>query len=193
MANFETAYKITMKHEGGYSNDPDDGGGETYAGIARNHHPDWKGWQVIDLHKELPRFPDNLKGHALLHEYVKDFYKEYYWDVHRLDYVMSQTIANEMFDTGVNMGIRRAAKFLQYSLNILNKRGKTWPNIATDGIVGKGTLKALNACLDYRGDSYLYKVMNILQGNHYLKIMMNREDQEKFAYGWLNRVDFIKN
>lgn len=30
-------------HEGGYSNDPIDLGGETYKGIARNAHPNWQG------------------------------------------------------------------------------------------------------------------------------------------------------
>jgi lysozyme family protein len=88
--------------------------------------------------------------------------------------------------------IKVAAQFLQHSLNILNKRGTVWTNIATDGVIGNGTLTALHACLDYRGDETLYKVMNVLQGYHYIKIMMNREDQEKFAYGWFNRVEFIK-
>lgn len=36
MAIFNSAFKITMGNEGGYANNPDDSGGETYAGIARN-------------------------------------------------------------------------------------------------------------------------------------------------------------
>ncbi|RYD50653.1 MAG: hypothetical protein EOP52_13405, partial [Sphingobacteriales bacterium] len=36
MADFLTAYKRTAVAEGGYANDPDDLGGETYKGIARN-------------------------------------------------------------------------------------------------------------------------------------------------------------
>jgi lysozyme family protein len=192
MANFETAYKITMTNEGGYTDDPTDRGGETYCGISRKYNPQWQGWKVIDIHKKLYDFPNNIKGHALLSTYVKDFYKKNYWDVNKLDYVMSQNVANEMFDTGVNMGVKVAAQFLQHSLNILNKRGTVWDNVDTDGIVGNGTLTALHACLDYRGDETLYKVMNVLQGYHYIKIMMNREDQEKFAYGWFSRVEFIK-
>lgn len=193
MANFITAYNKTLHFEGGYSgNDPDDRGGETYAGISRKFHSEWEGWKVIDIHKNLPEFPSNVYGHPLLTSMVHTFYKKEYWDVNKLDYVMSQNIANEVFDTGVNMGIRTAAKFLQYSLNVLNKKGKLWKNITVDGLIGNGTLKALNSCLDYRGDEYLYKVMNILQGNLYIKIMLNREDQEKYAYGWLNRVQFIK-
>ena len=39
MANFEEAYKKTSDFEGGYVNDEDDAGGETYRGIARNF---WK-------------------------------------------------------------------------------------------------------------------------------------------------------
>jgi len=36
MANFEQSYAITMGHEGGYDNDPDDVGGETYKGVSEN-------------------------------------------------------------------------------------------------------------------------------------------------------------
>lgn len=46
--NFLKSYDILIKHEGGYVNDPDDKGGETYKGIARKFNPDWKGWKIID-------------------------------------------------------------------------------------------------------------------------------------------------
>jgi lysozyme family protein len=62
-----------------------------------------------------------------------------------------------------------------------------------DGKVGPNTLGALGACLAYRGNEYLYKIMNLLQGNHYIDYMTRSPTQEKYAYGWLNRVDFIKN
>ena len=97
-----------------------------------------------------------------------------------------------MFDTGVNMGVSRAARFLQEALNVLNKNGSIYSDIVADGIMGPNTLRALEACLSYRGDSYLYKVMNILQGNHYIDYMTKSPEQEKFAYGWLSRVEFIK-
>lgn len=35
MAKFEHALQLLLQHEGGYVNDPDDQGGETYKGIAR--------------------------------------------------------------------------------------------------------------------------------------------------------------
>jgi lysozyme family protein len=192
MANYLEAYNITLGHEGGYSNDPDDVGGETYKGIARRYHPSWGGWVIIDDLKKQPDFPNSAYNSQLLDDMVKKFYKSYYWDVNLLDEYRSQAVANEMFDTGVNMGTGRAGKFLQKALNLLNKNGKQWPDIVEDGKVGRNTLKALNACLSYRGDEYLYKILNILQGNHYIEYMTKSPTQEKFAYGWLNRVDFIK-
>ena len=160
MAEFKLAYAITLKHEGGYSNDPDDAGGETYKGIARRFHPSWVGWQIIDKSKQLSNFPNSLKENNNLDLLVSNFYEAFYWDVNLLSEFPSQQIANEMFDTGVNMGIGRAAKFLQRALNALNSNGKVYEDIVEDGKVGANTIKALKACIAYRGDEYIYKVMN---------------------------------
>ncbi len=60
-------------HEGGYTNDPVDVGGETYRGIARRYNPQWEGWDLIDDTKP------NIK-HTNLDPYVHKFYEEKYWD-----------------------------------------------------------------------------------------------------------------
>lgn len=193
MANFVEAYNITLGHEGGYANDPDDVGGETYKGISRAYNPGWSGWNIIDKLKTEPGFPQTAYEDGSLDLSVKQFYKSNYWDVNLLDRVTDQFIANEMFDTGVNMGVTRAARFLQESLNLLNKNGSIYDDIVEDGKVGRNTLRALSACLTYRGNTYLYKLMNILQGEHYISYMTQSPTQEKYAFGWLNRVDFIKN
>lgn len=39
MADFQESFRIAMGHEGGYSKDPDDAGGETYKGISRKFNP----------------------------------------------------------------------------------------------------------------------------------------------------------
>lgn len=192
MANFYDAYKITKQHEGGYVNDPDDFGGETYKGVARRYHPSWAGWKIIDGYKDKPNFLNNIYSDEALEELVLRFYKEKFWDVNLLDEVPSQNIANEMFDTGVNMGVGRAAKFLQKALNVLNKNGRLYPDLVEDGSIGRATISALNKCLSYRGDVYVYKILNILQGMHYINLMSKSPTQEKFAYGWLERVDFLK-
>ena len=43
MANFDEAFALTMKSEGGYANNPNDTGGETYKGVSRKNHPKWNG------------------------------------------------------------------------------------------------------------------------------------------------------
>lgn len=193
MADFIKAYNITLKHEGGYSNDLDDVGKETYKGISRVYNSSWPGWLSIDYHKKLDDFPDNIYGDLDLDNDVKSFYKTKYWNVNILDKVSSQDIANEMFDTGVNMGVKRAAIFLQRAINYLNKNGKLYKDIVEDGQIGRNTINALNKCISYKGDSYIYKILNLLQGNHYLKYMGSSPKQEKYAYGWLKRVKFMKN
>jgi hypothetical protein len=59
--------------------------------------------------------------------------------------------------------------------------------------MGNNTLQCMKKLLRKSGEEdYLYKVLNILQGQHYINIMTKSEIQEKFARGWLNRVDFVK-
>lgn len=193
MVNFNISFDKLLGHEGGYANDPDDVGGETYKGIARRYHPSWLGWDIIDEAKRRrPDFPDCLYKNTQLDVLVRSFYKSNYWDVNLLSEFSSQELADEMFDTGVNMGVGRAARFLQRALNLLNNRGKIYSDITEDGKVGPATLNALRKCISYRGIEYIYKVLNILQGMHYIEYMTKSPTQEKFAYGWLNRVDFIK-
>jgi lysozyme family protein len=192
LANFNEAYNITLKHEGGYVNDPTDVGGETYKGVSRRYHPSWSGWTIVDGYKNKPGFPNSAYGDKQLEEMVKSFYKSNFWDVNILDQFKSQNIADEMFDTGVNMGTFRAATFLQRALNVLNNNGKVYENVVEDGKIGPRTIKAVDSCIAYRGDAYLFKVMNILQGMHYIEFMNKSPIQQRFAYGWFNRVTFLK-
>mgnify|MGYP002725676964 CR=1 FL=1 len=189
MAQFKQAFDVTMSHEGGYVNDPDDRGGETYRGISRIHHSDWSGWAKIDLDKQADGFPANIDDQALAVN-VEEFYKAHYWDPFRGDEISSQTIATELFDSGVNMGVARAVQFLQESVNLLNRNGKSWDEIQEDGDFGKNTLKALNAALVI-DETTLFNVMNVLQGTHYVNLMRRSPVQEKYARGWFKRVRTI--
>lgn len=192
MADFKEAYDITLGHEGTYDNDPDDAGGETYQGVARKYWPDWYGWKIIDEAKTESNFPKNLAGNDQLQVMVEQHYKKNFWDTVGGDDIPVQFLANEMFDTSVNMGVKRAVTFLQVGLNILNRNGKLYPDIGEDGSFGTNTLNALKSYLKTDAASLLYKVINILQGKHYIDYMKKDPVQEKYARGWLNRVEFIK-
>ena len=114
MANFKIAYKRTSVFEGGYVNDPDDNGGETYCGIARKFHSTWKGWIIIDFQKKKDDFPKNLSNREIeLKKLEGDFYKENFWDKIWGDKINNQKVANDMYDTAVNMGIASAIRIAQ--------------------------------------------------------------------------------
>lgn len=191
MADFDKAFFKTMGHEGGYVNDKDDAGGETFMGISRKYNPTWAGWDVIDDHKSCSDFPKCIEDNDELDELVMDFYEATYWDVNRLDEVESQAIASEMFDTGVNMGVTRAAKFLQEALNYLNRDEKTYPDLVVDGKIGPASLDALNYILNAGDEEVLLTIMNVLQGQHYLDYMKKSPTQEKYARGWFKRVTLV--
>jgi lysozyme family protein len=192
MANFDSAYTKTMGFEGGYGNDPDDVGGETYKGISRVYNPSWIGWKLIDEKKSQPDFPKNLDKDIVLLNAVKSFYKAEYWDVNLLDLFTDQDIAEEMFDTGVNLGTGKAAMFLQQALNFLNRNQGLYPDIVEDGKIGKKSMETLAFYLKYDKPIYLLKVLNVLQGMHYLNYMKKSPTQEKYARGWFSRVEISK-
>jgi lysozyme family protein len=188
MADFDQALLPVLAHEGGYVNDPDDLGGETYKGVARRFNGSWPGWRRIDRAKRQRGFPASLQRDAKLQDQVRTFYKQHYWDKFQGDAIANQDLADELFDTAVNLGVARAVTFLQRALNVLNRNAALYPDLIEDGIFGARSLAAITAYLDRDAAAHLLKVLNILQGMHYIEFMTRSPEQEKFARGWLKRV-----
>ena len=124
------AIEKALKNEGGYVFDPDDAGGETFAGIARRYHKIWKGWKIIDNYKKefnLPKdkkqFNDKCFSDKKLMALVHSFYKDNFWDPFKLDLIPSFDIAFLIFDTAINMGLVKAIKFAQQAVG-LKETGK---------------------------------------------------------------------
>ena len=187
MANFEKAYDITMQHEGLglWTMDPTDAGAETYSGISRRYHPDWKGWVIVDVAKDSSNFPENIKDDLTLRQLEEAFYKKRFWDPIKGDEIPGkyQIIAEEMYDTSVNMGHKRAVRYLQRTLNILNRNQKSWANIKEDCKMGPKTLRMLGLLSE--ADVFVaVGIMNVMQGQHSIEYMGEDEKQERFARGW---------
>lgn len=185
MAVFSQSYQTVKSNEGGYVNNPNDRGGETYKGIARKMWPGWPGWVYVEAFKTKTDFPQNLEKSTNLQDLVHSFYKENFWDVLKLDDINSQVIATELFDTSVNQGSGVAAIYLQRALNITNKNGSLYPDIAQDGKVGPTTVRVANAHPDKR---VLLLTLNLMQGAKYISICEADKSQEGFYYGWMKRV-----
>lgn len=189
MASFITAINITLAHEGGYVDDPDDRGGETVCGISRKAHPDWEGWKEVESIKDrmvaYKEFLNNFFNHALGKSMIYGLYKEEYWDKLRCNDIDEQLLANELFDIAVNMGVKRAASYLQRGINLINY-DKT--QITEDGDAGPLTIQAL-LDIPQTKISSLLKLIVLFKGNHYINIVKKTRSQGKFLRGWLKRVN----
>lgn len=182
MADFKTALKETLGIEGGISNNRLDKGGQTYKGVAKNYWPDWEGWQIIDQWKYREVTPSDI---SKLDDLVFDFYKNNFWDRISLSQINNQKIANELFDTGVNAHPKKAVRFLQTALNLLNRNQALYPDIPVNEILGSKTLALTN---NHPYPDALLKLLNGLQLAYYIAICEKDPTQEEFLRGWLKRV-----
>lgn len=116
--NFDTAFDLLLRHEGGYSDHPDDPGGKTRYGIteAVARRAGFRG----DM-RELPL------------ELAKQIYRQDYWAAVRAD-ELPAGVRYVMFDAAVNSGPPQAIRWLQRAVGV-----------ADDGVLGPRTLAAVEA------------------------------------------------
>ena len=164
--SFHIAYKSLLTLEGLHSNDPRDSGGETFLGVARNKHPNWPGWPLFDNWMDEGSIPPPPAELLLL---VEEFYYQEFWLACKCDIIArhSPTIAGELFEASVNCGKANGIKFLQRALNVLNSRGRLYPDLVEDGKIGSRTLEAVVKCLNKRPASLLYRCQNGEQYSYY--------------------------
>lgn len=168
-----------IRREGGYSNHPADRGGPTNWGITEQVA---RAYGFLGDMRMLPRSA------------AVAIYRSRYWTGPKFDQVaaLCPAIGDELFDTGINMGVAAAGRFLQRALNVLNRGAKDYPDIGTDGAVGPMTLAALKGFMTKRGaegGDVLRKTLDGLQCARYVEIAENNPTQEAFLYGWVaNRV-----
>jgi len=176
---FSQSIKKLLSVEGGYSNDPADSGGRTKFGIT--------GETALNA-----GYTGDIKDLDI--EQAKAIYKIAYWDKLRLDDIatLSEPIADELFDTGVNCGIGTAGRFLQRALNAFNRQQVDYADEVIDGVIGILTLQQLRRYLVTRpkdGEVVLLRALNSLQGARYITLAEQRVKDERFIFGWfLNRV-----
>ncbi|WDF53905.1 glycoside hydrolase family 108 protein [Mucilaginibacter sp. KACC 22063] len=181
MAIFIIAFKITLGNEGGYANNPDDSGGETYMGVTRNYWPQWAGWAIVDqiMATKPQSINAALGGNSQLQADVQAFYKQNFWDVLSLDNLNGQQLGNQLFDTAVNMGTGIAGRFLQQGINNIATN-----KITVDGMVGPITIAAANAI----PEEQLYNQVIALRRQRYLNIIAANPSQFQFQNAWLSRL-----
>ena len=194
---FTQAFRHLMIFEGGYANDPDDTGKETFNGISRRSWPSWGGWPLVDAAKaKLGRvvkrngrtnIDEFFDGYREMTALVRDFYFFEYWSpVARLE--LPARITEKIFDTSVHVGHGPAIMFLQAAVNLLDADA----GLVIDGKAGKLTLEALESVLSpLAGELDLLFGYRAVQTGYYIALARKKPSQMKFINGWLKRAAWV--
>lgn len=179
-----TVIEGLLVREGGYVDHPNDRGGPTNYGITQ---------AVARAYGYDGDMRDLTRGMAI------NIYSQRYWYEPGFSQVASinEKVAEELFDTGVNMGPGIASRFLQQSLNALNSQGKHYPDLIVDGRIGRMTLEAMHQLIQRRGAAparkVLLRMLDSLQAARYIEIAHRDQKQEDFMFGWiLHRINNVE-
>ncbi len=177
MAQFQPAYDILQKNEGGYLNDPADHGGETYRGIARNFHRNWPGWRIVDKFSHPPRI---LRTGAFINDKELDllvwqFYLDW-WNRLGFSQIKNQDIANIFFDFVVlaKSGVRTM------QLALISQGFK----VKADNRMGPKTISAINAA----NQKQLFNAFKKRRIAYHEVRVQKGLVASKFLPGWIKRT-----
>jgi len=152
----------------------------TYYGIYRKAHPYWRGWLVVvptaDNADKLSEASVALFANEGLRRKVYDFYKTEFYRPLRLTEIHNQHIADEIFIFAVNAGHGQAIKAAQTAVGV-----------EVDGIIGKDTLRALNAI----DTSYFDKMYDRMEMKYYEELIARKPKFKIYANGWRNRAEYV--
>lgn len=157
MANFNLAIVKTFKREGGekITQTKSDRGGLTKFGISQASYP-------------------QLNIQALTEESAYNIYRSDYWNKVDGDNIVSQFVAESIFDFAVNSGVKTAIKLAQIAVDLSDN---------VDGVMGEQTLAKLNSA-DEKQFLANYTLAKIAR---YATICNSNQEQSKFLLGWINR------
>lgn len=180
MSNFDTALKILLLNEGGYNNDPNDKGGETYCGIARATYGSWQGWKIIDTIKQQRKIKnEEIINDATLNGLVKSFY-QHQWQIKNLGSINNTGVASLVFDTSQQHG--NWGRVVYFGIFGLPKNND-WYN---SNVPNNLTTSVINKINGAPSESY-YKIAN--SRKLYVEYLINSGKLSKtFETGILNRI-----
>ena len=154
---FSRCIKVILRNEGGYVNHPNDPGGETNFGIAKKFYPE------EDI--------KNMTKERATYLYYKD-----YWILMNLKGLQNEELVLQVFDFGVNAGIKTSIRMLQRLVGVTD-----------DGIIGKITTKVVNDQPIELVDKFKMR-----RKIFYMNLAAKKPKLQVFLRGWLRRVDHTK-
>lgn len=180
MADQAQAVEYYLSHEGFYSNNPVDPGGETIYGIARKKWPKWPGWAIVDAAHFAPEgdFPESLKHNQQLYDLMLEFYDEHFWSPN-YSLIQDQHLLNHFFDLVPNIGAPIVTVIFQWALDRYSNQ-----TVSIDGDFGQQTLDAMNAV---DSEDLLVHALNGAE-LYYETLAEKNSKLAVFLKGWINRL-----
>lgn len=158
--------------EGGYVNHPSDPGGETNHGITK----------AVAVKNGYTGPMAALPKSVAIDIYYKDYVEKPGFTPFA---ELSPALTEKLVDAGVNVGPARPSRWLQTSLNALNRGGKDYPTINVDGQVGPATLATYRSLVRVRGKvnacEMVIKLIDAQQATYYMSL----SNLPMFTPGWV--------
>lgn len=174
---YEKDYDLIFEHlkafEGHYVNDPDDLGEETYMGITRKNHPDFKIWEKLDTLTYRDKRAYRATESEL--EDIKNLYYIRYWMGYRCNSINNPGLRCMLFDFVVGSG--------KYGVMELQKV----LGVKVDGKIGNMTIGMANTkCSQSPHSQDILLQYKNNRDAFYHRISLYRNNR-KFLRGWLRR------
>lgn len=169
MANFDQAFRIILKHEGGFQSLPNDKGNWTGGKVGVG---ELKGTKYGI---SAARFPD-LDIANLTIEQAGEIYRGQYWFYDGVD---SQTIANKMADLGVLFGPAVPIAVMQTTLQSID------PEQPVTGVFGPITQAHLNQA----GEASVMSAFTANMVTHAFNVVTAHPEDRPFLKNWANRIN----
>lgn len=165
MSNFyDKVFEEILKHEGGFTDDPQDPGNWTGGSKGKG---ELKGTKYGISAKAYPNLDiPNLTVQDAKEIYYTDYYQACYADQ------IPDILAYMQLDTSINMGVKASVQILQDAAGVVQ-----------DGIFGPKTKQAAKNVSIY---NYAFCRMK-----RYVRIINGNNDLIKYGNGWSRRVDDV--
>lgn len=163
---FVAALPFVLRWEGGFVDHPNDPGGATNKGVTQAVYDSWRraqgaATQTVKLITDAE---------------VEAIYEQGYWlPAHSHD--LRKPLDLVQFDTAVNMGVKRAVRFLQHCAGC-----------SVDGAFGKNTAAAVAACDQGQAVIEYCKARE----DFYRALARQNPKLAVFLKGWLNRLNALR-
>lgn len=163
---FQDALPFVLRWEGGFVDHPDDPGGATNKGVTQAVYDRWRRGSGL-AQRTVRELADNE---------MQAIYESGYWHPPRCD-ALANPLDLVQFDTAVNMGTGRAARFLQQAAGA-----------GVDGQIGPRTLDCVKNC----SHSELVASYCTIREQFYQALVQRNPRMQVFLKGWMNRLNALR-